>query len=156
MLTRHLLYVTSLGMLLSAFGFGQMPSVARANEAVTALPEKNLPAPPRKPLPVRDCLTCPGPPASASRFRTHRALLYYGTYPWDDDPVNGFDGCPQGQRGYPGAALSLGWIRLHDSRRKRAGHRHGSPGRCSTCNAVPHYFQSAWPSAESPQTGATY
>ena len=90
-------------------------AVGRADDAdpVEALPEQYLPVPARQALPPRDCLRCGGPFAAAPCFDTHRGYLYYGTYPWDDDPANRFNDCPGGQCGYPGAMLSLRWIRAH-------------------------------------------
>ena len=75
-------------------------------------------------------------------METHRGFLYYGTYAWDDDPVNGFDDCPHGQCGYKGAAHALNWIRRRDSRGvdQPPAHLHlGATGRYSACAATPHH-----------------
>lgn len=86
---------------------------AEAADPVDALPERFLSSPPRQALPPRDCLRCDGPCAPSPCLDTHRGYLYYGTFPWDDDPVNEFNDCPGGRCGYPGAMLSLYWIRAH-------------------------------------------
>lgn len=152
---RRPLRVASLVVMLCALGWGGSLSVAHGDEdhaeAVVALPRKALPVPPRMALPERDCMTCPGPPASEPCFHTHRGFLYYGTYPWDDDPVNGFDDCPRGQCGYPGAALSLGWIRMHEAKGRNARHGHRPTRGCRTCNTVPHYFHGTQPPLVAPQ-----
>ncbi|WP_164104492.1 hypothetical protein [Candidatus Laterigemmans baculatus] len=139
-----------LRLALVAAALGGLPAVASADETdpVAALPAEYLPPPPQKMLPPRDCLQCPGPAPGAPCFDTHRGFLYYGSYPWDDDPANGFDDCPGGRCGRPGAALSLWWIGIHNAKagaRHHASHRghhhrspHGQAG-CSSCNAVPHY-----------------
>ncbi|WP_164104323.1 hypothetical protein [Candidatus Laterigemmans baculatus] len=119
------------GAAIVAAALGGLPAVASADEPdltdvtdpVAALPAEYLPPPPPKMLPPRDCLQCPGPAPAAPCFATHRGFLYYGSYPWDDDPANGFDDCPGGRCGRPGAALSLWWIGIHNP--KAAGaHRH--------------------------------
>ncbi|WP_164103566.1 hypothetical protein [Candidatus Laterigemmans baculatus] len=112
------------GAILVGAALGGVPTGASADEtdSVAALPAEHLPPPPQKMLPPRDCLLCPGPAPAAPCFATHRGFLYYGSYPWDDDPANGFDDCPGGRCGRPGAAVSLWWIGIHNP--KAAGSRH--------------------------------
>ena len=111
-------------------------------DTVEALPERQLTPPPRLALPPRQCLDCPGPCAPAPCFDTHRGYLYYGTHPWDDDPVNAFNDCPGGRCGYPGALLSLHWIRAHSQRKPHLSHhphhvQHAQHGTgCRHCQAA--------------------
>ncbi|MHB0958336.1 MAG: hypothetical protein ACYC0X_17735 [Pirellulaceae bacterium] len=82
-----------------------------------------------KPLPPRDCWRCCGPAACEPCRHHHGGFLYYGTYPWDDDPVNEFSDCPNGDCGHLGVGQSLLWIRLHQwSADLRAWHGR-QPGR---------------------------
>jgi hypothetical protein len=67
----------------------------------------------RKSLPAQDCLHCFGPAACAPCDSHHQGFLFYGTCPWDDDGVNGFDDCVHGDCGHVAARLSRAWIRLH-------------------------------------------
>ncbi|GEM_PF-4811787 len=111
-----------------------------AANVVAALPPTTLPLPAQKPLPPRDGLSCSGPPACAPCFATHRGFLYYNTYPWDDDPVNGFNDCPSGECGSACAMLSLAWIRHHQKSIYRKKPPHQLSLGCPSCNAAPHYF----------------
>lgn len=115
---------------------------AEAADPVESLPGRFLSAPPRQPLPSRDCLRCDGPCAPSPCFDTHRGYLYYGTFPWDDDPANEFNDCPGGRCGYPGAMLSLHWIRGHQQ--KTVTHTHPAhhshhvhqAGGCADCRPL--------------------
>lgn len=149
MIARYFRHVLSIGVILLASGGTAIKRMGHAADAEStlALPTGALPTPPRLTLPPRDCLSCSGPAACAPCLGTHRGFLYYGTYPWDDDPANGFDDCPGGRCGYPGAALSLSWIRKHQQ------HSHHAPkppkrtvGGAPACNMAPHYFQAFEPS----------
>ena len=82
--------------------------------AMAAEPVAPAPLPGTKPLPPVDCWRCPGPAVCPPCNGHHAEFLYYGTYPWDDDPVNGFNDCPGGRCGFVGAAISRAWIRIHD------------------------------------------
>jgi len=66
-----------------------------------------------KTLPPQDCWKCPGPRACGPSTPHHTGFLYYGTNPWDDDPINPLNDCPGGDCGHCGARLSLSWIRWH-------------------------------------------
>lgn len=111
-------------------------------EAVAGLSQQRLPLPPSMAMPPRQCLRCNGPAAAAPCFDTHRGFLYYRTYPWDDDPHNGFEDCPGGNCGYLGAKLSLWWIDKHqDTGHGQLRHRHHRPqhhtSHCSQCAPAP-------------------
>ena len=124
-----------------------------APEPPADLPQRSLPLPPAKAMPPRQCLPCGGPAAAAPCFDTHRGFLYYGTYPWDDDPYNEFDDCPGGRCGYPGAMLSLWWIKKHQTtrhHRHRADHRRRHAGQCSHCQGA------ALPTAPLPTTASEH
>ena len=67
----------------------------------------------RKVLPPLDCYHSVGPAPCVPFDSHHHGFLFYGTYPWDDDCVNGFDDCVHGDCGHVAASLSRAWIRLH-------------------------------------------
>lgn len=82
----------------------------------------------RKALPPLDCLQCPGPAPLAPCAPHHPGFLFYGTYPWDDDCMNGFRHCPHGDCGHAAATLSRAWMHLHEKGR-RTFHRAHANGR---------------------------
>jgi hypothetical protein len=87
---------------------------ANADDGLPSALSSSTPAPVQpKPLPPRDCWRCPGPAACGPCRPHHPGFLYYETWPWDDDPVNGFNDCPGGDCGWVGTHLTLGWIHLH-------------------------------------------
>lgn len=140
MTIKQLLYSLILCATFLVYASGEVQNCRAADpQAVAALPRKSLPLPPRKALPPRDCWTCLGPPAPQPCLHTHSGYLYYGTYPWDDDPVNGFDDCPNGDCGYCGAGLTFAWIWLHPAHRERPvpGQMNGC---CSGYSSVPNYL----------------
>lgn len=113
--------------------------VAQERPEQVDLPQTKLPLPPHQALPSRDCWTCGGPAPPRPCLQTHRGFLYFGTYPWDDDPCNGFCDCPGGDCGECSARLSLGWIRHREPDQPQcrcAPLRRGPSG----CGAVPHYW----------------
>ena len=112
---RICLYMSALGCLLMLTG-----SSALLAEELTAQPCV------AKPLPPLDCWRCGGPGVCPPCNGKHAEFLYYGTYPWDDDPVNGFNDCPGGRCGYVGAALSRAWIRWREHWASK-GHRQEPP-----------------------------
>ncbi len=100
---------------------------------------QQLPPPPAKILPGRDCWNCRGPAASRPCLGSHSGYLYYGSRATDDDPVNGLSDCPRGDCGNFSAHLALSWIRFRPFHRKPA-RKHELNRGCPSCISVPHYF----------------
>lgn len=68
----------------------------------------------RKDLPPLDCLNCIGPAPCAPCDSCHHGFLFYGSNPFGDDCVNGFNDCLHGNCGHVAAGLSRAWIRLYE------------------------------------------
>lgn len=130
-----------IALLVAAIAVTGLASVAAAQddapEVLRAPSSKALHLPPTKPLPPRDCWHCPGP-ASCPPCATKRpSFLYYGTYPWDDDPVNGFNDCPRGDCGHVGVHRALNWIRFQDQRPRLIADKGVAPLHCTWSKKAP-------------------
>lgn len=112
------LFVSCAALILVGKSHAQSPPrrVEGPQEGQTASQGGYLPRPPQAELPPLNCWGCKGPPPMNYCLPGcgRRGFLYYGTYPYDDDWFNGFDDCPYGSCGNPGAAIGLGWIQLHN------------------------------------------
>lgn len=87
-----------------------------------------------KPLPGLDCYRCRGPRPCAP-CRPAGGFLYYGTNPWDDDPLHRLDTCPGGHCGHVATSLSLHWIRLQEARPRLFHPSHASKPDQDACES---------------------